>query len=93
MRALFYTIFLLVITGCSYSSAQQKALDEAQLLMEDDPAAALSKLDDSPPISSNIDKRIRAHSHLASLYYENTFAEKYLLHFDGYFRRSNENNS
>lgn len=46
MRALFYTIFLLVITGCSYSSAQQKALDEAQLLMEDDPAAALSKLDD-----------------------------------------------
>lgn len=50
-------------------------------------------LDDSPPISSNIDKRIRAHSHLASLYYENTFAEKYLLHFDGDFRRSNENNS
>lgn len=50
-------------------------------------------LDDRPPISSNIDKHIRAHSHLASLYYENTFAEKYLLHFDGDFRRSNENNS
>ena len=50
-------------------------------------------LDDSPPISSNIDKHIRAHSHLASLYYENTFAEKYILHFDGDFRRSNENNS
>lgn len=50
-------------------------------------------LDDSSPISSNIDKHIRAHSHLASLYYENTFAEKYLLHFDGDFRRSNENNS
>lgn len=50
-------------------------------------------LDDSPPISSNIDKHIRAHSHLASLYYENTFAEKYLLHFDGDFRWSNENNS
>jgi len=50
-------------------------------------------LDDSPPISSNIDKHIRAYSHLASLYYENTFAEKYLLHFDGDFRRSNENNS
>ena len=50
-------------------------------------------LDDNPPISSNIDKHIRAHSHLASLYYENTFAEKYLLHFDGDFRRSNENNS
>lgn len=50
-------------------------------------------LDGRPPISSNIDKHIRAHSHLASLYYENTFAEKYLLHFDGDFRRSNENNS
>lgn len=46
MRALFYTIILLVITGCSYSSVQQEALDEAQLLMDDDPAAALSKLDD-----------------------------------------------
>lgn len=46
MRALFYTIFLLVITGCSYSSVQQEALDEAQRLMDDDPAAALSKLDD-----------------------------------------------
>ena len=50
-------------------------------------------LNDNPAISSNIDKHIRAHSHLASLYYENTFAEKYLLHFDGDFRRSNENNS
>lgn len=46
MRALFYTIILLVITGCSYSSVQQEALDEAQRLMDDDPAAALSKLDD-----------------------------------------------
>lgn len=44
-------------------------------------------------IDRDIDKRIRAHSHLASLYYENTFAEKYLLHFDGDFRRSNESNS
>lgn len=50
-------------------------------------------LDDNPAISREIDKHIRAHSHLASLYYENTFAEKYLLHFDGDFRRSNENNS
>lgn len=48
---------------------------------------------DAPAIIRDIDKRIRAHSHLASLYYENTFAEKYLLHFDGDFRRSNENNS
>ena len=50
-------------------------------------------LDDDPAISTNINKHTRAHSHLASLYYENTFAEKYLLHFDGDFRRSNENNS
>ena len=48
---------------------------------------------DNTAISSNIDKHIRAHSHLASLYYENTFAEKYLLHFDGDFRRSSDNNN
>lgn len=50
-------------------------------------------LDDNPAFSRVIDKCIRAHSHLASLYYENTFAEKYLLHFDGDFRRSNEKNN
>ena len=50
-------------------------------------------LNANPAISSNIDKHTRAHSHIASLYYENTFAEKYLLHFDGDFRRSNEKNS
>ncbi len=50
-------------------------------------------LDKNPAISREIDKHIRAHSHLASLYYENTFADRYLLHFDGDFRRSNESNS
>lgn len=50
-------------------------------------------INDIPAIGRDIDKRIRAHSHLASLYYENTFAEKYLLHLDGDFRRSNESNS
>ncbi len=50
-------------------------------------------LDNNPAFSSVIDKRIRAHSHLVSLYYENTFADKYLLHFDGDFRRSNESNN
>lgn len=49
-------------------------------------------LNDNPAISSNIDRHTRAHSHLASLYYENRFAEKYLLHFDGDFRRSNQKN-
>lgn len=50
-------------------------------------------LDHNPAISSVIDKHVRAHSHLASLYYENSFAGKYRLHFDGDFRRSNESNS
>lgn len=50
-------------------------------------------LDDNPAISSVIDKHVRAHSHLASLYYENSFAGKYRLHFDGDFRRSDESNS
>lgn len=49
-------------------------------------------IDDNQTVRREIDKRIRAHSHLASLYYENRFAEKYLLHFDGDFRRSNEKN-
>lgn len=43
-------------------------------------------LDNNPAIARDINKRIRAHSHLASLYYENTFADKYLLHLDGDFR-------
>lgn len=50
-------------------------------------------LDCNPAISRKIDKHIRAHSHLASIYYENSFADRYLLHFDGDFRQSNESNS
>lgn len=50
-------------------------------------------LDDNPSIRRDIDKSIRAHNHLASLYYENTFAEKYMLHFDGDFRQSRNNNN
>ncbi|MDE6555375.1 MAG: outer membrane beta-barrel family protein, partial [Duncaniella sp.] len=49
-------------------------------------------LDDATPISRVIDRNIRSHSHLVSLYYENTFADRYLLHFDGDFRRSKNNN-
>lgn len=45
-------------------------------------------LDNDPEIRREIDRRIRSHSHLASAYYENRFAGKYLLHFDGDFRRS-----
>ena len=50
-------------------------------------------LDNNPAIIREIDKHIRAHSHLASLYYENSFADRCLLHFDGDFRRSTESNS
>lgn len=46
MRSLLYIIILLVITGCSVSSLEPKALDEAQRLMQSDPSAALSKLNE-----------------------------------------------
>lgn len=44
MRGLLYIVILFVITGCSYSSSQPMALDEAQRLMHSDPTAALSRL-------------------------------------------------
>lgn len=50
-------------------------------------------MNDNARILRNIDKLIRAYCHLASLYYENTFADQYLLHFDGDFRQSHENNN
>ncbi len=49
-------------------------------------------LDNNPVISRYIDKRIRSYSHLSSVYYENTFADKFLVHFDGDFRQSVDNN-
>lgn len=50
-------------------------------------------LDNNPVVNREIYKHVRAHSHLASLYYEDTFAEKYILHFDGDFHQSVANNS
>lgn len=50
-------------------------------------------LDNETPLSRVIDKGIRAHSHLVSMYYENTFADKYLLHFDGDYNHSVADNS
>jgi len=44
MRSILYILILLVIAGCSYSSSQTKVLDEAQRLMQNDPSAALSRL-------------------------------------------------
>lgn len=49
--------------------------------------------DNSPELNRLIDKRVRSHSHLASVYYENTFADKWLLHFDGDFRKSTDRNN
>lgn len=45
-------------------------------------------MDDEPPLKRDISKRTRARSHLACVYYENTFAGKYVLHFDGDFKSS-----
>lgn len=46
MRSLLYIIILLIVTGCGVSGSHYRELDEAQALMDDDPAAALAKLDD-----------------------------------------------
>lgn len=48
-------------------------------------------LDGDTPLLRRIDRGIRAHSHLVSLYYENTLADNCLLHFDGDFRQSRDN--
>lgn len=45
-------------------------------------------LDDNPGIYREIYRHIRARSHHMSVYYENRFADKYLIHFDGDFHHS-----
>lgn len=45
-------------------------------------------LDDNPPVLRDIDRRIRSHGHLVSVYYENKFSDSCLLHFDGDFKTS-----
>lgn len=50
-------------------------------------------LNAEPRISRDITKKVRAHSHLVSVYYDNTFNEKYNLHFDGNFRSSYSRNN
>jgi len=49
-------------------------------------------LDDNPAIVREIERSVRSRGHLASVYYDNTFAEKYLLHFDGNYRKSDSGN-
>ena len=50
-------------------------------------------LDYNDAVKDEIYKQIKAHSHLVSMYYENTFADKFRLHFDGDFKSSVQNNS
>lgn len=44
MRGLLYIAILLIITSCTFSGSQTKVLDEAQLLMQQNPEEALTKL-------------------------------------------------
>lgn len=48
--------------------------------------------DDNPVMARDINKRARGHSHLVSAYYDNTFAGRYHLHFDGDYRSGAERN-
>lgn len=45
-------------------------------------------LDGNPAIRRDIDRSIRAHSHLASVYYDRNLSENALIHFDGDFKSS-----
>ncbi len=45
-------------------------------------------LDDGPHISRDIYTGIRAGSHRGAIYYDNTFASRYLIHFDGDYKYS-----
>ncbi len=45
-------------------------------------------LDSEPPLLRNIGSRIRAHSHYATCYYEDTFSDNCIIHFDGDFKSS-----
>lgn len=50
-------------------------------------------MDEELPLQRNIGKEIDAYSHLVSVYYENKFADKFLLHFDGDYKHSVVDNS
>lgn len=50
-------------------------------------------LDNDPQIKSRIERSTDSRSHLVSAYYDNTFAGRYQLHFDGNYRYSSATNS
>ncbi|MDE6301541.1 MAG: outer membrane beta-barrel family protein [Muribaculaceae bacterium] len=50
-------------------------------------------LNNGPTLNREIDNVIKSHGHLASVYYEKLFADRYMLHFDGdYIHSTNRNN-
>lgn len=49
-------------------------------------------LDNEPRINRDIFTGIRAHSHRGAIYYDNTFAGKYLIHLDGDYKKSFSSN-
>ncbi|MDE6127431.1 MAG: outer membrane beta-barrel family protein [Muribaculaceae bacterium] len=50
-------------------------------------------IDDQPKTNRHIDQSIRSRSHLVSVYYDNTFAGRVQLHFDGTYRGSHATTS
>lgn len=50
-------------------------------------------LDDGPRISRDISTGVHARSHRGAIYYDNTFASRYLLHFDGDYKHSYSDNN
>lgn len=50
-------------------------------------------LDDGPRISRDISTGVHAHSHRGAIYYDNTFASRYLIHFDGDYKHSYSDNN
>ncbi|MCD8235893.1 MAG: outer membrane beta-barrel protein [Prevotellaceae bacterium] len=93
-RNLYPTITGMIKAGFNYAKDSQFFGAYYRLSPEhgDFNNAGTEWLDNNPLLSREIDKRIRAHSHFASVYYENTFADKYLLHFDGDFKTSKADN-
>ena len=46
MRNLLYIVILLIFTGCHFSESRSIVLDEAQRLIQSDPTAAMSRLNE-----------------------------------------------
>lgn len=49
--------------------------------------------DSEPPVLRNIERDIRSHSHLVSVYYDDTFSNGCNIHFDGNYRGSETRNN